>query len=135
MIPKSLLSKDFSSILTNVGADIFKKGNFIFKGHLKRNAQVLYEDGAIGYQITLLITKNDGDNLRLRDIITEVSSLQNFQIIQTQTEAKVLTRLVLKETNRSAKESLEAKEIPSLKTLADSANQDSDSTINKGENQ
>lgn len=113
MIPKSLLNKDFSSILTNVGADVFQKGDFTFKGHLKRNAQVLYEDGAIGYQITLLITKDDGDNLKLRDVITEVSSSQNFQIIQIATEAKVLMRLVLKETSRNPKESLEIKEIPS----------------------
>ncbi|PAF49073.1 hypothetical protein BKH41_02995 [Helicobacter sp. 12S02232-10] len=96
MIPKTLLNKDLSTLLN--ACDVFKKGDFEFSGHFKTNAQVLYDDNSIGYQTTLLILKEDGNQLRLRDTITEIASSQNYQIIQIADESKVLNRLVLKET-------------------------------------
>lgn len=97
MISTSTLNRDFQSILTSKGSDVFKKGDVEFIGHLKKDAQVVFDDNSVGYRTTLLTTLNSLDcaNLKLRDTITEVATSTSYKITQILKENKVLARLVL----------------------------------------
>ncbi|PAF53249.1 hypothetical protein BKH42_06895 [Helicobacter sp. 13S00482-2] len=98
MIPKSILNRDLSAILSKK-TDGFKKDDFIFYGHLKKNAQVIFEDSTVGYQTSLLITCIDAlkAGLKLRDVIFELETSQGYKVREILKESKVLNRLILEE--------------------------------------
>lgn len=104
MIPKSLLDKDLGTILSSAGAHEFYKNDFCFKGRFAKNAEVIFEDRALGVSNTLLMGAKDfyKADLKLKDILTEAQTLKKYQITQILTEANnALKRLLLQEINPS----------------------------------
>ncbi|PAF50841.1 hypothetical protein [Helicobacter sp. 13S00477-4] len=99
MVPKSLLQKDIASILSSAGADEFIKDEFSFKGRFKQNAEVIYDDRAVGYCNTFVMSAKDFFNskLKLKDILTHKESGKSYKIVQILSEVNVLKRLVLEE--------------------------------------
>lgn len=100
LIPKTLLNKDIASILSSKGADEFSKGDFSFKGRFRANAEVIYEDRAVGYSNTFIMSAKDflEAKLKLKDIITHKETLKNYIITQILNETNnTIKRLVLEE--------------------------------------
>lgn len=104
MIPKTLLNKDIASILSSKGADEFYKGEFSFKGRFRENAEVIYEDRAVGYSNIFIMSARDflDAKIKLKEIITHKETLKNYQIIQVLTETNnTIKRLILQEVDSS----------------------------------
>lgn len=97
MISNSTLNKDLTSIVTSKGSDRFKKGESEFRGHLKKDVQVIFDDNSVDFKTTLLIPMDTSKklNIKLRDVIVEVKTSQSYKITQILQENKVLNRLVL----------------------------------------
>lgn len=101
MIPKSILSKDLDSILSSVGCDEFYKDDFIFKGKFRQNAEVMFDDRAVGYSNTFIMSAKDFNkaNLKLKDTITHKETIKTYRIMQILSEFNnTLKRLILEET-------------------------------------
>lgn len=92
-----MLSRDMNALLSSKGSDEFVKGEKTFYGNLKKDAQVVFDDNSMGYRTTLLTTLEsiNTTGVKLRDIITEIATGENYKITQILKENKVLARLVL----------------------------------------
>lgn len=100
MIPESLLAQDLKNILSPIiGGDVFIYKDLEFKGHLRKDSEVLFEDSTIGYKTTLLITlKTFNDlGLKIKEEITGKQTNKSYKILQAITESKVLKRIILEE--------------------------------------
>lgn len=98
MIPKTLLEKDLTSLVSPIiGGDIFMYKNIEFKGHLKFNSEVIFEDSTIGYQTTLLITLRSFNDLglKVKEVIINKTTHESFKITQAINESFILKRLFL----------------------------------------
>ncbi|MDO7253885.1 hypothetical protein [Helicobacter cappadocius] len=97
MISKTLLNRDMNAILTHKNSDEFAKNGVVFKGHLKKDNQVVFEDGAMGYKTTLLTTLDEvyKVDLKLKDELVELETSQKYIITSLLKENKTLMRIVL----------------------------------------
>ena len=86
---KGILNQSFSINLKCMRTDK------LIKCHFNANSKVIYENGAVGTEITALITLEDAKNLRLKDEIEILGA--RYEITKSVLESQVLKRLFLRE--------------------------------------
>ena len=86
---KGILNQNFSINLRCIRTDK------LIKCHFNAISKVIYENGAVGTEITALITLEDAKNLKLKDEIEILGT--RYEITKSVLESQVLKRLFLRE--------------------------------------
>ena len=92
MVPadvKAIINQDFC-----ISMKVLKDGS-VRKCHFNQNSKVIFDDGAVGTEITALMTVQNNEDMRLKD---EVEILgEKYEITKIILESQILKRLFLRE--------------------------------------
>jgi hypothetical protein len=86
---KAIINQDFC-----ISMKVLKDGS-VRKCHFNQNSKVIFDDGAVGTEITALMTVQNNEDMRLKD---EVEILgEKYEITKIILESQILKRLFLRE--------------------------------------
>lgn len=97
MINLQMVKSDMNSIINQTASIDFtlEKDSSVRKCHFNANSKVIFSDGAVGAEITALITLQNNEDIKIKDVI-EISSVR-YEITKVTLESQVLKRLFLRE--------------------------------------
>ncbi|OPA77256.1 hypothetical protein BFG04_03945 [Campylobacter pinnipediorum subsp. pinnipediorum] len=97
MINLEMVKADMLAIINQSASIDFllKKDESIRKCHFNKYSKVIYDNGAVGTEITALITIQNNDDIKFKDII-EILGVE-YEITKIIIESQVLKRLFLRE--------------------------------------
>lgn len=86
---RSIINQDFCIDMKVI------KDSSVRKCHFNQSSKVIYDDGAVGTEITALMTVQNNEDIRLKD---EVEILgEKYEITKITLESQILKRLFLRE--------------------------------------
>ena len=86
---KAIINQDFC-----ISMKVLKDGS-VRKCHFNQNSKVIFDDGAVGTEVTALMTVQNNEDIRLKD---EVEILgEKYEITKITLESQILKRLFLRE--------------------------------------